>query len=104
MLTLTENASTIVRDITRNVAGNIAEQAGQPGQPESVGLRITSDGDESSFAIGTAEAAEPADQVVEQGGATIYLDQQAAGLLDDKILDAVVDDAGRVEFALATQQ
>ena len=91
MLTLTENASTIVKDIST-----------QPGLPETAGLRITSD-DETSFAIAAAEAAQPADQVVEQAGATLYLDEQAALLLDDKILDAAVDDAGRVEFALAHQ-
>ena len=92
MLTLTENASTIVRDITH-----------QPGVPDGAGLRITTDGDPSSFAIAPAEAAEPTDQVVEQSGATLFLDQGAADLLDDKILDAMVDDEGRVEFALAHQ-
>lgn len=92
MLTLTENASTIVRDITT-----------QPGYGDDAGLRITTDGDPSSFAIAPAEAAEPADKVVEQSGATVYLDEQAAQLLDDKILDAAVDDQGRVEFALAYQ-
>ena len=92
MLTLTENASAIVRDIIT-----------QPGQPDSAGLRITTDSDPSSFAIAAADSAEPADQVVEQAGATVYLDEQAAALLDDKILDAAVDDGGRVEFALAYQ-
>ncbi len=92
MLTLTENASTIVRDITT-----------QPGQPDTAGLRITSEGDDASFAIAPAAAAQPDDQVVEQAGATVYLDEQAATALDDKILDAAVDDAGQVEFALAYQ-
>jgi len=92
MLTLTENASTIVRDITN-----------QPGLPEAVGLRITADDDPSSFAISAAERAEPTDLVIEQAGATVYLDEQAAALLDDKILDAAVTDAGQVEFALASQ-
>lgn len=92
MLTLTENASTIVREITT-----------QPGLPETAGLRITSDGDQQSFAIAAADAAQPADQVVEQAGATLYLDEQAAVILDDKILDAAVDDSGQVEFALAIQ-
>ncbi len=92
MLTLTENASTIVRDITT-----------QPGLPETAGLRITTDGDPSSFAIAAAEEPQPADVVVEQAGATLYLDDQSAELLDDKILDAAVDDEGKVEFALAIQ-
>jgi Fe-S cluster assembly iron-binding protein IscA len=91
MLTLTENASTIVRDITT-----------QPGMAETTGLRITSEGgDQAGFAISAANEPQTDDQVVEQAGATIYLDQQSAELLDDKILDAAVDDQGRVEFALA---
>jgi len=93
MLTLTENASTIVRDITA-----------QPGMPETAGLRITTElGDQASFAISAAEQPQADDQVVEQSGATIYLDQDSAQLLDDKILDAAVDQQGKVEFALGIQ-
>jgi Fe-S cluster assembly iron-binding protein IscA len=92
MLTLTENASTIVRDITT-----------QPGYAEGSGLRISTDEEPSSFAIAPAEGAQPDDRVLEQSGATIFLDERAAELLDDKILDAAVDDQGRVEFALAYQ-
>ncbi len=91
MLTLTENASTIVRDITA-----------QQGMPESAGLRITTEaGDQAGFALSAAEQPLSDDQVVEQAGATIYLDETSAELLDDKILDAAVDEQGRVEFALA---
>ena len=91
MLTLTENASTIVRDITA-----------QQGMPETAGLRITTEvGDQPGFAISAAEQPQSDDQVVEQSGATIYLDETSAELLDDKILDAAVDEQGRVEFALA---
>jgi len=93
MLTLTENASAIVHEI-----------ATQTGPPETAGLRITADDTpEPAFAISTADQAEPGDQVVEQGGATVYLDQQAAQMLDDKVLDAAVDPSGKVEFALALQ-
>ena len=94
MLTLTENASTIVRDITA-----------QEGMPESAGLRITTEpaGDQAGFAISAADQPQTDDQVVEQSGATIYLDQTSAELLDDKILDAAVDDQGKVEFALGLQ-
>lgn len=93
MLTLTENARMIVR--------NIAEQ---PGHPPTAGLRITTEATaEPSFAVTAADNAEPGDQVIEAGGAHVYLDQPAADLLDDKILDATVDPDGRVEFALALQ-
>ena len=91
MLTLTQNASAIVNELTA-----------QPGLPESAGLRITSQ-DAETFAVAAAEQAEPGDQVVEQGGATVYLDDASAQLLDDKVLDAAVDPTGKVEFALAIQ-
>jgi Fe-S cluster assembly iron-binding protein IscA len=92
MLTLTENASTIVKDITA-----------QQGGPDTAGLRITS-GDPSQGLMVTA-AAEPApgDQTVESDGAKVYLDVPASQALDDQILDAAVDEAGRVQFALAPQ-
>jgi iron-sulfur cluster assembly protein len=93
MLTLTENASAIVNEITT-----------QPGLAETAGLRITSDDSpEPAFAVSAAQQAEPGDLVVELGGATIYLDESAAQLLDDKVLDAAVDPAGKIEFALALQ-
>ncbi|WP_166138513.1 Fe-S cluster assembly protein HesB [Nocardioides ochotonae] len=93
MLTLTENASTIVREIST-----------QPGLPETAGLRITSEGTtEPSFAVSAADQAQEGDQIVEQGGATIFLDEAAALMLADKVLDAAVDASGKVEFALGTQ-
>lgn len=93
MLTLTENATAIVNEITT-----------QPGLTEEAGLRITSaPTPEPSFEVTAAAQGEPGDQIVEQGGATVYLDSAAAELLDDKVLDAAVDPAGKVEFALAAQ-
>ena len=93
MLTLTENATAIVNEITT-----------QPGLNEEAGLRITSaPTPEPSFEVTAAAQGEPGDQVVEQGGATVYLDPASAELLDDKVLDAAVDQAGKVEFALALQ-
>ena len=94
MLTLTENASTIVRDITA-----------QQDMPETAGLRITTEaaGEQPGFAISAADQPQADDQVLEQSGATIYLDQDSAQLLDDKILDAAVDEQGKVEFALGLQ-
>lgn len=92
MLTLTENASIIVQEISSQIEG------------ESAGLRITAEpGDEPGFGISASAQAEPGDQVVEQSGATVYLESAAAEVLDDKILDAGVDEAGNVQFALAQQ-
>ncbi|HYH34462.1 MAG TPA: Fe-S cluster assembly protein HesB [Nocardioides sp.] len=91
MLTLTENASTVVK--------GIAEQI-----PDATGLRITAGQTQPpSFDVAPAAGAEPGDAVVEQEGATVYLDGGAAQELDDKVLDASVDPEGRVEFALGEQ-
>ncbi len=93
MLTLTQNATLIVKEI-----------ADQSGGTESSGLRITAEpGPEAGLSVTPAETAEPGDQVLEQDGATVYLDQDAATMLDDKVLDAAVDESGRVEFALGVQ-
>lgn len=91
MLTLTDNASTIVNTITEQI-------------PDASGLRITTEqGDQPSFEVAPADTAAPGDQVVEQDGATIYLDETASQQLDDKILDAAVDEGGGVQFALGVQ-
>ena len=92
MLTLTENASIIVKEV--------AAQGGA----EVAALRIAAEpGQEGGLSVSPAAQAEPGDQVVEQAGATVYLEEQAAQLLDDKVLDAGVDQAGNVQFALGQQ-
>lgn len=92
MLSLTENASTIVKDI--------ASRTGS----EEAGLRIATDpAIEDSFSVTATDHPEPGDQVVEKDGATVYVADQAADQLTDKVLDAGVDEAGRVQFALGQQ-
>ena len=43
------------------------------------------------------------DQVIEQAGARVFLDPTAADLLEDKVLDAAVDDDGKVRFLMSAQ-
>jgi iron-sulfur cluster assembly protein len=92
MLTLTDNAVAVIRDLTA-----------QPELPDSAGLRIASDPSAGAFML--AVAAQPAqeDQVVDESGARIFLDPAAAQLLDDKALDAAVDPQGAVQFGIAEQ-
>jgi len=93
MLTLTENASTIVKDLTA-----------QTGSNEAAGLRISAaDSAGPALAVTAAPQPMPGDQVVEQDGATVYLDGLAAAQLDDKVLDAGVDETGNVQFSLVDQ-
>jgi len=92
VLTLTENASTIVRDI-----------AAQQGGPESTGLRISSEDPSQGLMVTATPQPHPGDQTVQSGGAVVYLDPPASAQLDDQVLDASFDEAGRVQFALAPQ-
>jgi Fe-S cluster assembly iron-binding protein IscA len=92
VLTLTENASTIVKDI-----------AAQQGGGETTGLRISSEDPQAGLMVTAAQQPHPGDQTVESHGAVVYLDPPASEQLDDQVLDASVDEAGRVQFALAPQ-
>ena len=90
MLTLTENASTIVKTL---VDQNLST--------EDAGLRFSQEGTESGgLTVTTTEQPVPGDAVVEQGGAKVYLDETAAVALGDQVLDAAVDEAGAVQFSL----
>jgi len=91
MLALTENVTTIVKKLAEEV-------------PEISGLRIATEDEGQSLSVSPAEQAQGDDQVVEQDGATIYLEAAAAQLLDDKVLDGGVDDEGNIQFALGQQQ
>lgn len=94
MLTLTDNATTIVNSIV----------TGQTDGTEA-GLRIAAadaegPGGEPRFAVNVVSAPEPADQVIEDEGSRVFLEPSAADALSDKVLDAGVDDAGAVSFTL----
>lgn len=91
MLTLTSEAATEIRRLTD-----------QADRPDTTGLRIAGD---ASGSLKLSLAAVPAedDAVVDASGARIFLDPQAANVLDDKTLDATTDTEGRVQFAIAEQ-
>jgi Fe-S cluster assembly iron-binding protein IscA len=93
VLTLTENASTVVK--------TIVDQSG--GDPQA-GLRISQDAvDSPALHVTATEAPQPGDQVLEEDGARVFLEETAAETLDDKVLDAQVDDSGGVQFTLAVR-
>lgn len=91
MLTLTENAADVVQKIVEQNAG-----------AEVAGLRISQEADES-LALAPVAASAPGDSVIEENGAKVFLDEGAAALLDDKILDAQVEEDGAVQFAIGIQ-
>lgn len=93
MLTLTDNASTAVKDIVERSGGI-----------EGAGLRIDAeDARATDFAVAIVPTPLEHDTVVEQDGARVYLGEHAAQALDDKLLDAHVSEDGRVAFDLRNQ-
>ena len=90
MLALTENVTEIVKKLSDEV-------------PAISGLRIAAEADGQSLSVSPADQAAPDDQVIEQDGATVYVDGPTAEMLDDKILDGGVDEEGNIQFALGQQ-
>jgi Fe-S cluster assembly iron-binding protein IscA len=54
--------------------------------PDDAGLRIGTDGE--SLTIGIAPEPAPGDQVIEEGGARVFVDSEAAPVLDNAELEA----------------
>ncbi len=82
MLTLTETAVSAIRDLTS-----------QPDLPEETGLRIMAQGEEApSFQLALAEGPAAGDQVVEEGGARVFVEPAAQ-----------VNDQGDLAFRIADQ-
>jgi Fe-S cluster assembly iron-binding protein IscA len=94
VLTLTDNASNIVKAIVE-----------QNGGTEDAGLRFSAEPAEGApqgaLAVTTVEGGEPGDQVVHKDGAKVYLEETAAVALGDQVLDASVDQSGAVQFSIA---
>jgi iron-sulfur cluster assembly protein len=71
--------------------------------PAIAGLRITAPPTgEASFELSVAATPAEDDQVVEEQGAQVFLEPGAAGLLEDKRLDAQVE-TSQVTFTIAQQ-
>jgi Fe-S cluster assembly iron-binding protein IscA len=94
MLTLTENAGAVVK--------NLADRTLAASGSTEGGLRISS-AESNNFEVAVAPQPQPADQVVESAGARVYLEPHAADALSDKVLDAQIDANGSVHFSLGVQ-
>lgn len=93
MLTLTENATTAVKHLIDQVPADTA------------GLRIAqASSPEQGYAVTLADGPQEGDAVVEDAGARVYVDPVATAHLDDRVLDAHVDENGGVGFALAQRR
>jgi Fe-S cluster assembly iron-binding protein IscA len=92
MLAVTDNAATVIRDLTS-----------QNEVPVGSGLRIAADASEGSLTLSLVPEPEDGDQIVDTRGARLFLDEDAAQMLEDKELDAAVDPGGSVQFAVGEQ-
>jgi iron-sulfur cluster assembly protein len=93
MLTLTDGAVSVIRNLTS-----------KPELPAQTGLRLMAqDEGDSSFQLTLVEGPVAGDQVVEEGGARVYVEPAAAVILDDKALDAEVNDQGSIAFSVSDQ-
>ena len=94
MLALTDSAVRAVEEILSS-----SEEA-----PESGGLRLVAEraGAQTSFQLSVVALPAEDDEVIEEQGARVFLDPEAASLLDDKILDASIE-SNQVAFSIADQ-
>ncbi|MDO8213506.1 HesB/YadR/YfhF-family protein [Conexibacter sp. CPCC 206217] len=94
MLTITENAAEAIRGIC--AAPEIPDGAGiriatQPGAQQPGALEVT-----------VAEVPADSDHVLDEAGARVFVEDTAAQILDDKMLDAQID-GQRVGFYIGEQ-
>ena len=87
MLTLTDQAQSAVRTMIQD-----------PQTPENAGLRIAP-GEEGLELTLVAEPA-PGDALIDDGGVRVFVEPQAAELLDEQTLDAQLEE-GQVNFFLS---
>jgi iron-sulfur cluster assembly protein len=93
VLTLTDSAVQVIRTVTS-----------QPELSSQTGLRIATQSqpeEPGTLALAVADGPQAGDEIVEEQGARVYLEPDAASILDDMTLDASVDEQGDVTFRLA---
>ncbi|MEV2240757.1 adhesin [Micromonospora sp. NPDC049891] len=93
MLTMTDNAVLVIRDL-----------AAQQDVSEGGGVRIAADTTAGSLTVELVPAPVEGDHVVDNQGARIFLDSDAADLLGDASVDATVDDEGVVQFGFTEKE
>ena len=94
MLTVTHEASKAINTLTDSLP-----------ESEAAGLRFsveTTEDGSAQLALSVTDGPGPNDQVVESDGATVYLDEPVVDFMDDKTLDAEIQDEG-VAFSIKDQ-
>ena len=93
LLALTDSAVEAVKDIVSSSE-----------VPETGGLRMVAEraGTRASFQLSIVRVPAEDDEVIDEQGARVFLEPDAASLLDDKVLDADVEQ-NQVAFTIADQ-
>ncbi|UGY92760.1 hypothetical protein [Streptomyces gobiensis] len=73
------------------------------GAPADAGLRISATDGSETLQLGVTAAPADGDEVMVVEGARLFLDEQAAAFLDDKILDTGLDADGQGALVLGQQ-
>ena len=94
LLALTDNAVEAVRDIVSS-----SDEAS-----ETSGLRMVAEpaGTQANFHLSVVPLPAEDDEVIDERGARVFLEPKAASLLDEKVLDASVEQ-DQVAFTIADQ-
>jgi len=94
LLALTDSAVQAVKEIVSS-----SDEASETG-----GLRLVAEraGTQANFQLRIVPLPAEDDEVIEEQGARIFLEPEAASLLDDKVLDASVQQ-DQVAFTIAEQ-
>ncbi len=93
MLTLTNQAVAAIRNLTT-----------RPGLPAQAGLRIApGEADTGGLALSLADGPQAGDQVIAETDVQVFVQPDAVAALDDKELDAQVNEDGEVSFLLQPQ-
>jgi iron-sulfur cluster assembly protein len=93
--------------VTEAAAEAITALTGQEGTQDGGGLRFalhSQQGESPQLAVSVAPEPESGDRVLgADGGPKVFLEPEAAALLDDKVLDVQRDETGEVAFAVLPQ-
>jgi iron-sulfur cluster assembly protein len=91
--------------VSPEAAQAITGLVSRPGVPEGAGLKMsprTEPGEPTAIEVSLADSPTESDQVIEEQGAQVFVANELAPALDDKMLDATVEQDG-VNFTLVKQ-
>jgi len=93
VLTLTDQAVSAIRNLTT-----------RRGLPAETGLRIApQDGGAGGLELSLSDGPQAGDRVIEEADVQVFVQPDAAAALEDKALDAQVNEDGQVSFMLQPQ-